>query len=155
MGYIAVLPDSLAIPGRKVNCDSKNKITNSGRVRGSGMKNLWANEIRVTKDVVLKISWADDKNLFLMGHSEGGAGVAFTKAFNFRAVVSSGFKCGKYWRGKLPIRVNAQTPILFIYYKNDPWFNYDNCKDFVKTRNNARAVELEGDIHETASNQIA
>ena len=58
-------------------------------------------------------------------------------------------------RGKLPIRVHPKTPILFIYYKNDPWFNYDNCKDFVKTRNSARVVELEGSAHETSSNQIA
>ncbi len=49
---------------------------------------------------------------------------------------------------------NAQTPILVIYYKNDPWFNYDNCKDFAKTRNNVRVVELAENTHETSSNQI-
>ena len=156
LGYIAVLPDSYAIPGRKLYCDIKNKKALGGR-KGVGVKTLRANEIRVTKNAVLKMGWADKKNLFLMGHSEGGAGVAFSRAFEIKAVVSSGFKCGKYHpvRGKLPIRVNDQTPILFIYYKKDPWFNYDNCKDFVKTRNNASIVELEGSKHETSSNQIA
>lgn len=156
LGYIAVLPDSYAIPGRKVYCDIKNKKTPGGG-KGVEIKTLRANEVRVTKNEVIKMSWADDKNIFLMGHSEGGSGVAFTRDRVFRAIVSSGFKCGKYHpiRGKLPIRVHPKTPILFIYYKNDPWFNYDNCKDFVKTRNSARVVELEGSAHETSSNQIA
>ena len=156
LGYIAVLPDSYAIPGRKIYCDIKNKKTPGGG-KGVEVKTLRANEVRVTKNEVIKMSWADDKNIFLMGHSEGGSGVAFTRDRVFRAIVSSGFKCGKYHpiRGKLPIRVHPKTPILFIYYKNDPWFNYDNCKDFVKTRNSARVVELEGSEHETSSNQIA
>ena len=126
-------------------------------MRGRAVKNLRANEIRVTKHAVLKTNWADDKNLFLMGHSEGGAGVSFSRESGFRAVVSSGFKCGKPHpvKKKLPIRVSQQTPILFIYYKNDPWFDYDNCKGFVKTRNNAALLELKGSKHETSSNKIA
>ena len=60
-----------------------------------------------------------------MGHSEGGAGVAFSQESGFRAVVSSGFKCINHpVKRKLPIKVGQQTPILFIYYKNDPWFDY-------------------------------
>ena len=46
-------------------------------------------------------------------------------------------------------------PILFIYYNNDPWFDYDNCKGFVKKRNNATLLELKGSKHETSSNKIA
>ena len=157
LGYIAVFPNSYAISGREKYCDTKNQITNAGNANGIAVKNLRANEIRVTKHAVLKTNWADDKNLFLMGHSEGGAGVAFSRGSGFRAVVSSGFKCGKPHpvKRKLPIRVSQQTPILFIYYKNDPWFDYDNCKGFVKKRNNATLLELKGSKHETSSNKIA
>ena len=156
LGYIAVLPDSYAIPGRKIYCDIKNKKTPGGG-KGVEVKTLRANEARVAKNKILKMSWADRNNLFLMGHSEGGSGVVFMRGLSFKAVVSSGFKCGKYHptHGRLPIRLSAKVPVLFIYYKNDPWFNYDNCKDFVKTRDNARVVELEGSTHETSSNQIA
>ena len=56
---------------------------------------------------------------------------------------------------KLPIRVSQQTPILFIYYKNDPWFDYDNCKGFVEKRINATLLELKGSKHETSSNKMA
>ena len=63
LGYIAVLPDSYAISGREKYCDTKNQITNAGNANGIAVKNLRANEIRVTKDAVLKTNWADDKNL--------------------------------------------------------------------------------------------
>ena len=157
LGYIAVLPNSYAIPGRVIYCDPTKNKANAGIANGKAVKTLRANESRVTTDAVLKTNWADATNFFLMGHSEGGAGVAFSRARAFRAVVSSGFKCGKYHprKKRLPIKVSNQIPILFIYYKKDPFFDYDNCKDFVKTRNNARVVELEGSGHDTSSSQIA
>jgi dienelactone hydrolase len=156
LGYITVLPDSFAIPGRKKNCDSVKKIRSINKTP-TQIKNLRANEARVAKNKILKMSWADRNNLFLMGHSEGGSGVVFMRGLSFKAVVSSGFKCGKYHptHGRLPIRLSAKVPVLFIYYKNDPWFDQDNCKDFVKTRNNVKVIELEGDKHGTSSNQIA
>ena len=156
LGYIAVLPNSYAIPGKTVYFDIEKKKTSKD---GSDIKvkTLRTNEVRVTKDAVLKTNWAYVKNLFLMGHSEGGAVVAFTPASDFRAVVSSGFKCGKPHpvKRKLTIRVNKKIPILFIYYKSDPWFDYHNCKDYVKTRKNAALLDLKGSKHETSSNQIA
>ena len=155
LGYIVVLPNSYAIPGRKVFCDIKNKKTVGGAM-GVEIKTLRANEVRVAKNEIIKMSWADDESIFLMGHSEGASGVVFTRDLDFRAIVASGYKCGKKnRRGKLPIRVDTQTPILFIYYKNDPWFDYDNCKEFVKTRDNVHVIELEGNTHQTSTNQIA
>ena len=100
LGYIAVFPNSYAIPGRVIYCDPIKNQTNAGNANGKAVKTLRANESRITTDAVLKTNWADATNLFLMGHSEGGAGVAFSRAHAFRAVVSSGFKCGKYHSSK-------------------------------------------------------
>lgn len=156
LGYIAILLDSFAIPGRQSNCDGENKIRDAGG-KAVEVKTLRANETRVAREKIRTLHWADDSNIFLMGHSEGGAGVVFTRATGFRAVISSGFKCGYYHpkTKRLPIRVDAKIPILFLYYKEDPWFDTDNCKNFIKTRNNVRVIELEGNNHETSSNDIA
>ena len=47
------------------------------------------------------------------------------------------------------------SPYFIHLLQKRPIFDYDNCKDFVKTRNNARVVELEGSGHDTSSSQIA
>ncbi len=89
LGYVAVLPDSMARPGRRSNCDAKTK---------SGGYFLQANEMRLEEigyalEQVKKSAWADTNNVYLMGHSEGGTAAARTKLAGFRGIIISGWTC--------------------------------------------------------------
>lgn len=63
LGYIAVLPDSMARTGRKPNCDPRTK-------RGGAFPQAHAmrmEELRYALEQVKKSAWADPDNVFLMG----------------------------------------------------------------------------------------
>lgn len=69
-GFIVVQPDSLAIPGRKSNCDPKSQ--RGGLIPGFDATRLRDEELRQARDELHKLAWLDKKKIFLMGHSEGG-----------------------------------------------------------------------------------
>lgn len=77
LGFIAVLPDSMAIPGRKMNCNPVTK-------RGGSFPQAHAlrlQEIRYAFDQVKKSPWADTKNIF--GTQRGRPGGSAQPAWRF------------------------------------------------------------------------
>ena len=86
LGFIVVLPDSMKRPGRRQNCDPKAK-------RGGAFPQVFAmrqEEIRYAVEQLKSSPWADSKNVFLMGHSEGGNAAAQSKLGGLRGVIISG-----------------------------------------------------------------
>ena len=154
-GFIVVMPDSLAIPGRSKNCDSTTHTTNMGKIP---VQDLRPAEAAYAMARVREQTWADQDNIFLMGHSEGGMGAYLTPELGFKGVIVSGFICS------IPggLRAQPATPVLAINWEVDPWFvrpgrPYLQCADrgFWPRRSNARQLVLSGQGHATAFEAIA
>ena len=79
-GFIVVMPDSFAIPKRPSNCDP----TTTARGFFPNANLIRIIEIAYVYQQLAKTSWADMKNIFLMGFSEGGSATARSefKGFN-------------------------------------------------------------------------
>lgn len=139
-GFIVVLPDSQAIPGRSKNCDATTHTTNMGKIP---VRELRPAEAKYAMARVREQTWADQDNIFLMGHSEGGMGAYLTPELGFKGVIVSGFICSI--SGGL--RAQSATPVLANNWELDPWFvrpeaPYLQCADrgFWPRRSNARQL---------------
>ena len=150
LGYIAVLPDSMARPGRKSNYDSRTKrggvfpAANAMRIE----------EIRYALEQLRKSSWADANNVFLMGHSEGGQAAARIRLSAFRGIIISGWTCTDAARpGFDGIFAPLETPILTLEWDHDAFREgtpqQGSCANKFGERKNARQVLLSGTQHGT------
>lgn len=157
-GFVVVMPDSLSIPNRVKNCDSKSYTPNVSNVPVNDLRPAEA-EFAIQK--VREQEWADKDNIFLMGHSEGGMAVGFSRHLDVNGIIISGWTC---FRG---VRSKPDTPLLVINWDRDPWFEkpdrpYSQCSDkpFWKNKTVAQEVILPGKGHatgyeETARNAVA
>ncbi len=150
LGYIAVLPDSMARPGRIPNCDPKKK-------RGGAFPQAHAmrqEEIRYALEQVQKSTWADTNNVFLMGHSEGGTAAARNTLGDFRGIIISAWTCTNSARPDFDgIFAPLETPTLTLEWDHDAWREgtpqQGSCATKFGERKKARQVLFSGTEHST------
>jgi dienelactone hydrolase len=150
LGYIAVLPDSMARPGRIPNCDPK-------KMRGGAFPQAHAmrmEEIRYALEQVQKSDWADTNNVFLMGDSEGGQAAARDTLGDFRGIIISGWTCTNSARPDFDgIFAPLETPILTLEWDHDAWREgtpqQGSCANKFGERKKARQVLFSGTQHFT------
>ena len=154
-GFIVVLPDSFSIPNREINCIPSSHTTNTGK---APVNELRPAEAEFAMKIIQDQVWADKRNIFLMGHSEGGAGAFLTKEVGFRGIVVSGFSCGV----RRKVGSADTTPFIAINWEIDPYFSKDDtpqrqCSDRPFWKNRADKVEiiLKGKGHATAFDSLA
>ena len=154
-GFIVVLPDSFAIPTREINCIPSSNTPNVGKVP---VNDLRPAEAEFAMKKVQEQVWADKNNIFLMGHSEGGAGAFLTIEAGFKGVIVSGFSCGV----RRKVGSADATPFIAINWEIDPYFSKDDspqrqCSDrpFWKNRVDKVEVILKGKGHATAFDSLA
>jgi dienelactone hydrolase len=147
LGFIVVIPDSYALPGRPMNCDPNTHR----RMRNIDTMSLRPLEAEFALSQVKKMPWADKNNIFLMGHSEGGMGASRVKEEGFKGIIFSGFNC------RWGVSAERNVPLLAIEHETDPWFKHNSrhCKDNWEERNDANQIILKGHGHSTAGNRIA
>ena len=150
LGFIAILPDSMARPGRRQNCDPR---TRSGGAfpQAHAMRQ---EEIRYALEQIKKSRWADSKNVYLMGHSEGGQAAARNKLGEFRGVIISGWTCTQADDpDRDGIFAPLDTPILALEWDRDPWRvgrpSEGSCANKFGERKKARQVLFSGSEHAT------
>ena len=150
-GFIAILPNSMARPGRKPNCDPKTKKSGLYPLAPA----MRQEEIQFAVEQLKKCRWADNRNIFLMGHSEGGVAAARTRLGGFRGIIISGWHCT--FRGRPDfdgIFAPSDTPILTLEWNRDPWYagtpRDGSCASKFGERKNARQVMLNGSWHNTS-----
>lgn len=151
LGFIVVLPDSMARPGRQSNCDPRFKTHTGTFPQAYAMRQ---EEIRHAVEQIRKSSWADSKNIFLMGHSEGGQAAARCRLDGFRGVIISGWTCT---HATLPafdgIFVPVETPILAMAFDRDAWRagkpTEGSCANKFGVRTSARQLTFSGSEHGT------
>lgn len=149
-GFIVVLPDSFAIPNREMNCIPSSHTPNVGKVP---VNDLRPAEAEFAMKMIQDHVWADKRNIFLMGHSEGGAGAFLTKEVGFKGIVISGFSCGV----RKKVGSADTTPFISINWEIDPYFSKNDtpqrqCSDRPFWNNRVDKVEiiLKGKGHATA-----
>ena len=146
--FFVVLPDSLAIPERSRNCDVRSNTRNANNVPVGPLR---VNEARYALEQIRKIS--SIQNVFLMGHSEGGATILLAPMTNFKGVVSIGSFC-------VGPRVNIsnEVPLLLINHQSDPWFRdvrYLCDEKTAHRKENTQTLVLSGAGHEASRNSEA
>jgi len=150
-GYIAVLPNSMARPGRKPNCDPKKK-------KGGNFPQAHAmrqEEIQFAVEQLKNCAWADKKNIYLMGHSEGGIAAARNRLEGFRGIIISGWHCTNAENADFDgIFAPIDTPILTLEWNRDAWYagtpRDGSCANKFGERKKAHQVLLNGTEHNTA-----
>lgn len=147
-GYIVVLPDSFAMPGRIMNCDSSSNTPNLGLVP---VRRIRPSEVEYAVSQLKQESWVDRNNIFLMGHSEGAMAAANSPELGFNAIIISSFICNN------GVGASVDTPVMAISYEVDPYFSNKNhtCKDKWGNRPKSKQIVLPGQGHATSQNIIA
>jgi dienelactone hydrolase len=152
-GYAVVMPTSYAREYRPHACDQATYAYTLGlAVEVSDMRQ---EEIKYALTQLRTLSWVDRRNLFLMGHSEGGAAVARWGGGEFNGHIISGWTCTAPPYPSLDaLQAPLATPVLAIAFESDPWFRgpfAGSCASRFGTRKDARQVTLPGSGHNTAS----
>jgi hypothetical protein len=138
-GFIVVMPDSFARKGRQSNCNGRDFSTGYYPLAHI----LRQEEIIWARHMLSEMPWADEKNLFLMGHSEGGYAVTKYGAGGFRGIIISGYNC--HWANW-----KDGTPALAVNYETDPWLKNSGMR--CAERSGGRTIKdviLSGHEHET------
>jgi hypothetical protein len=156
-GFIVILPDSMARPGRISNCDPKLKGGTNAFPKAAKYRQ---EEITYALSQVMASPWADKKNIFLMGHSEGGIATAQSPHLEFAGKIISGWTCTNKNNSSYDgIYSPKNQPILAVASIDDEWRKgkpvEGRCADKADGRSNFRQIDLEGWTHGTYGNSDA
>ncbi len=112
-------------------------------------------EIQFAVEQLKKSPWADSKNIFLMGHSEGGVAAARTRLGGFRGIIISAWHCTSANNPDFDgIFAPLDTPVLTLEWVRDTWYagtpRDGSCANKFGERKKARQVMLNGSGHNTS-----
>jgi dienelactone hydrolase len=156
LGFIVVIPDSLARRDRYPSCDGATAsyfgTHTTHRLRQQEIDNAYT--------MVVNSPWAQKNNIFLMGHSEGGIAAARTKRDDFQGIIISGWTCHSKYQGYAGIYSPLTVPVLSIIWKQDRWFpqgrhDHGTCESSLVGRARSKHVTLEGFDHNTFYSTLA
>lgn len=147
LGFLVIMPDSLARPKRIArSCD---RIDNYHRSSYLPVHEMRLAEIDYASGQIRQQPWFDEKNLFLMGYSEGAIAVVRTSLHGFNGVIATSWTCTHLTYPPLHgIQLPLETPLLTIAVDGDPWFPtkdlQGSCEDRMMGRANAKHLGLPG-----------
>jgi dienelactone hydrolase len=155
VGYAVVMPTSFARQYRPQNCD---QATYTGGLAMEVM-DMRLEELKYALKQLRTLAWVDQRNLFLMGHSEGAITAARWGGGEFNGHIISGWTCtAPTFPSFDGVRAPLATPLLAISHESDPWFQgpyAGSCASKFGGRKDARQVTLPGSGHDTASSAEA
>lgn len=143
LGFIVVQPDSMS-RDRPISCDGASR-------KGGLFPDVYAlrlEELDYARDQISNSAWADQNNIFLMGHSEGGITVSLTTRSDLRGVIISAWYCGLM----TGLRTAIGIPVLAIDHESDPWFPGvpgGGCGKHFGDRPHSKMLTLPGRGHDT------
>jgi dienelactone hydrolase len=147
LGYVVVLPDSFARSDRKADCDPVKRT--GGFFPQAHVMRL--EEIEYAMEQLKHQAWADSRNIFLMGHSEGGQAAVMSYPEGFRGIILSGTYVYSDAADSDLILAPEETPILSLVWGRDLWSGEklrSDANNFSRHRN-SRMVVFNGAGHET------
>ncbi len=139
--YVVVAPDSFARK-RPIHCWSPGVINLSAT---QTVRNLRRVEMIHAVDRIARLPWVDKKNIFLIGHSQGG-GVVMGYAGDIRIKGRVSLNGGCYTRfpgtGSTGNGLRRDEQVLVFDSGHDPWFKkwYTECPEMARYHSNGRLV---------------
>lgn len=156
LGFIVIMPDSMARPGRIPNCDPtikgpSNKFPMAYQYRQE--------EINFAVGEIQKQKWYNGK-IFLMGHSEGGIATALNNNKEINGFLISGWTCTHKRDPDFDgMRIPEDSPVLAVASINDHWRKNSpregRCADKAQNHKNFTQVDLNDSSHDTSENASA
>jgi len=149
-GYMVIMPDSLARDGRIPDCDPRIK----GPIGAFPQAHSYRQEeIGYSLEKIKQSKWADKRNVFIMGHSEGGIATARSAYADVSGIVISGWTCTHKINPKFDgIHSPKSIPVLAVAWIQDPWRqgkpNEGVCSDKADGRL-LKQINLQGAGHDT------
>lgn len=146
--FVVLMPDSLAIKGRRRNCEVGSSTRNAHNVPVGPLRIL---EARHALEQISQIKSVE--KIFLMGHSEGGATILMAPFGKFNGVISIGSFCSGP-----NVNISKNVPLLLINHESDPWFKDITNQCLQKTAHrseNTKELVILGAGHEASGNNEA
>lgn len=150
-GYFVILPDSYARYGRKMNCKPTDPKWKDG-----GFLNAFAyrqEEIAAAFSNLENDKKINNKNIFLIGFSEGGVATAQTIQKGLKGQIILGWTCSLKGQSNFEgINQLEEIPVLAIAAISDPWrlgtTNSGRCVDSLHSIKKMKQVDLDGAYHD-------
>jgi len=145
-GFAVILPDSFARRERPETCTYW-QFKPLANAPAKQVHTLRRQEITHALEKIKTLSWVDGKNLFIMGHGEGGDALAAFEGGGYRARVISGALCP--WGVQGP----KDIPVLAVASRDDRLFKgapADSCAKQAGGRP-FNTVLFDGYQHDTSS----
>lgn len=150
-GYLVLMPNSFARTYKPRSCDPQS-------ARGGFHREVlaWRHaEVAYALQQTRKLPYVDQRNIFLMGFSEGGIAAATFPGGGFAARVVTGWTCHSAWPEYRGINAPPSEPVLSVVASRDPWFQRPElsgeCGSFMNGRPESRSVIVEADVHHVNS----
>lgn len=150
-GYAVIIPDSFARAGRPKICNKWNREPLSG-APAEVVHRMRLEELRHAVAMVPRLPWADQRNLFLMGHEDGADAVATGPGTGFRAVVLSAASCRWGWG------LRTDTPVMVMASDRDPVPPHSPvgaCVNQAVAQGNIEARVIPGGLHDLSGHPAA
>lgn len=153
-GFAVIAPPSFA---REKYTQSCNVQGNTGGLYRDTIK-MRQNDAGNTIEKAKQLPWVDEKNVFLLGLSEGGITTATFSAKNDKQYVNArvveGWTCTSSWREYHGVNAPKTEPVLTLLGSRDPWFQnpYTNgeCTDYLDQDNGSVSIVYkEGELSYT------
>ncbi len=97
------------------------------------------------------MQWVDNKNIFMMGFSEGGIATAKYSHGGLAGRIILGWTCNAHWPEHAGISGPEEEPILAIVASNDPWFVdpavYGYCRKSPFSQRDLESIVIESNFH--------
>lgn len=143
-GFLVIAPASLARETYPRSCNVETH--EAGLFRGTLV--LRHNDAGHAIEMARQISIVDDKNIVLMGFSEGALAAVTFEAQNeqqqVRARVSEGWTCHTLWRESRGVNAPESEPVLTLVSERDPWYQNEwsrgDCEQFLNTNNGSKSI---------------
>ncbi len=145
-GFVVIAPVSFARKKYPQSCDPAK--ASGGMYRGT--LSMRQNDAAYAITNAKQLSWVDENNIFLMGHSQGGVTTATFKSkgdsTSVNARIIEGWTCHAGWSEYKGINASANEPVLALVAKGDPWFQNDwtrgDCSAYFNKDNGSRSIVL-------------
>ncbi|MGV7225100.1 MAG: dienelactone hydrolase family protein [Nitrospinales bacterium] len=131
LNFAAIAPNSFA--REKVPSSCEPMAHKAGMYRSTLI--MRQNEAQYAIQEARKLSWVDGKNIFLMGHSEGGITAATFTGEPVKARIIEGWGCHASWPEYHGLNAPKTEPVLSIIGDKDPWLQnpalQGDCGEFM------------------------
>jgi dienelactone hydrolase len=146
-GYAFLAPDSFARQYKPKSCDP---MTHTGGFH-RGVLEFRLAEASYAHEVAKTLPWVDQKNIFMMGFSEGGITTARYGRGGLAGRIILGWTCHAPWSEYEGISGPPDEPILAVVASKDPWFKNPSlsgdCGRPTASGRKIDSITVEADVH--------